>query len=166
MYRKAALAVEEVQFDAQAGDIAQQLQARYDPRHYRMDVRQAPLLRAFVTYDEAQDRWLMQLLHHHLALDHVGLEVVMEEMAAHLLGRGDTLAPAAPFRNFIAQARLGVSDQEHEAFFRDLLGDVEEPTLRYGLSDVQADGTRIDEARSQWMRPCRGGCGSRHGSLA
>ncbi|EGH36019.1 amino acid adenylation, partial [Pseudomonas syringae pv. japonica str. M301072] len=35
----------------------------------------------------------------------------------------DTLAASVPvpYRNYVAQARLGVSQAEHEAFFRDML---------------------------------------------
>ncbi len=47
----------------------------------------------------------------------------------------------------MAQARLGVSLEEHEAFFRGMLGDVEEPSAPFGLLDVQGDGSEIEEAR-------------------
>ena len=52
---------------------------------------------------------------------------------------------ALPYRNYVAQALLGVSEQEHEAFFRDMLGDIDEPTLPFGWQDVRGDGNQIEE---------------------
>ena len=46
VWRERSLAVEEVELDAAAGDVAEQLYARFNPRRYRMDVRQAPLAAA------------------------------------------------------------------------------------------------------------------------
>src|SRR5579862_9327976 len=43
VWRKAALPVEEVELDAAAGDVGQQLYARFNPRRHRIDVREAPL---------------------------------------------------------------------------------------------------------------------------
>jgi len=139
--------VEEVKVDASAGDVSRQLYERFNPRGYRIDIRQAPLLRGCITHDQEKGRWLFLLLLHHLAGDHTTLEVMQEEVQAHLLGQAEGLPAALPFRNLVAQARLGVSREEHETFFRKLLGDVEEPTTPFGLLDVRGDGTGIEEGR-------------------
>ncbi|MBV8368733.1 MAG: amino acid adenylation domain-containing protein, partial [Candidatus Eremiobacteraeota bacterium] len=138
--RRAPLAVEEVTVDPAAGDVAEQLAERFNPRHFRLDVRQAPIMRAYVARD-AGDGWAMVLLKHHLLGDHTAMEVMEHEVQMHLLGRADELAEPVPFRNFIAQARLGVSREEHEQFFREMLVDVDEPTAPFGLVDVRRDGS-------------------------
>ena len=89
---------------------------------------------------------------------------MQEEVQAHVLGQAERLPSALPFRNLVAQARLGVSREEHEAYFRKLLGDVEEATAPFGLLDVRGDGTGIEEARLLLDGVWRSGCGSRRAS--
>ena len=101
-----------VEDDAQA-----HLQAHGDPRHYRLDIRQAPLLHGFVAWDATGQRWLLQFLFHHLVMDHTTLEVMLEEMTLIRQGRREQLPAPVPFRNFVAQARYGISDEDHHAFF-------------------------------------------------
>ena len=119
-------------------------------RRTRLDIRQAPLLRGYVSWDAThaggQGRWLLSLLFHHLVLDHLTLEVVQDEIIAHLTGRQAELPPPLPFRNFVAQARLGDRPAEHERYFRALLEDVTEPTTPFGLVEVRGDGSGISEA--------------------
>jgi amino acid adenylation domain-containing protein len=147
VWRHAPLPVEAVELDAEAEDAPGQLWRRFDPRHYRMDVGRAPLLRACIAEDRARGRWLLLMLTHHLAEDHESIEVLREEISAHLRGVESTLPAPLPFRNYVAQARLGVSREEHERFFRGMLGDIEEPTAPYGLLDVWGEGHGIGEAR-------------------
>src|SRR6202044_977506 len=73
VFRTAALPVEEVRLDEDAGDGSEQLYARFDPRRLHIDVGQAPLLRAYIAYDRAKDSWLLMQLLHHLAGDHSAL---------------------------------------------------------------------------------------------
>ena len=146
VWRHAPVVMEEVDLDPEAGDIAQQLKTRFDPRHYRIDVRTAPLRRLFIAHDPVKGRWVMMQLFHHLSTDHTAQEVIQAEIRAHLSERLSELPAALPFRNFVAQARLGVSRQEHEAFFGQMLGDVEDPTAPFGLMDVRGDGSGIGEA--------------------
>ncbi|NWD72409.1 amino acid adenylation domain-containing protein, partial [Pseudomonas gingeri] len=146
VWRHAELSIEEVHLDPRVGAIVQQLQERFDPRQVRLDVRQAPMLRLVFTLDTANQRWLATLLFHHMVLDHTALDQVKREMQAWLLGQTDQLGASVPYRNYVAQARLGVSEQVHEAFFKDMLGDIDEPTLPFGLEDVQGDGSAIEQA--------------------
>ncbi|MDH6710138.1 amino acid adenylation domain-containing protein, partial [Kitasatospora sp. MAA19] len=112
-----------------------------------MDLTRAPLLRAHIAAEPTSDRWLMLLQQHHVTTDHTALEVLLGEINAVLAGRLDELRPPVPFREFVAQARLQVSREEHERFFTKLLGDVTEPTAPFGLSDVRGSATGVTEAQ-------------------
>ncbi|NWE30415.1 amino acid adenylation domain-containing protein, partial [Pseudomonas gingeri] len=145
--RQASLQVREVLLDPAEGDILEQLQARFDARHHRLDIGQAPLIQLLYATDPDRGRVVVLVLFHHLALDHTAMDVVNQELCTFLLDRADTLGVPVPYRNYVAQARLGISEQEHEAFFREMLGAIDEPTLPFGLQDVQGDGSAIEEVR-------------------
>ena len=147
VWRQAPLNVEEVILDPEANDAAEQLAERYDPRRYRLDVRVAPMINGFIAYDPREGRWLLLLLAHHLTFDNTALDLLLEEIRMHQLGQVEQLPAPLPFRNFVAQARLGMAPEEHEAFFRGMLADVDEPTAPFGLLDVQGDGSGIEEAK-------------------
>ena len=132
---------------ATSPDVAECLEARVDPRHHRIDVRQAPMVRAVAAHDPARGRWLLQLPSHHLVLDHTTLERIVEEIALIQSGRQAELPAPVPFRHYVAQARLGVAREAHEAFFRTLLADVTEATAPFGLLDTQGDGSAVEEVR-------------------
>ncbi|MGH8082210.1 MAG: non-ribosomal peptide synthetase, partial [Lysobacter sp.] len=132
VWRDAPLQVEQIALDPADGDILEQLRGRFDPRHYRADIRQAPLWRLVWAFDEPNRRWVALELSHHLIDDGVTLDLVRQEVGAILAGQGPQLAAPIPFRDFVAQARLGVSREEHENFFRGMLGDVGEPTAAFG----------------------------------
>jgi amino acid adenylation domain-containing protein len=149
VWRAATLRVQEVESDGH-GDVAEQLWARFDPRHHRLDVRRAPMLQVYVARDAEHGCWLLLLQMHHLAGDHTTLEVMDGEIRAYLVGQAHELPAALPFRSYVAQARLGISREEHEAHFRALLGDIEEPTAPFGVLDVRGDGTQVEQAR-QWL---------------
>jgi len=129
------------------GDLsAEQLKSHIESEYRRIDVRRAPMMRALAAPDADGSRWLLGLPGHHLVMDHTTLERIVEEIGAIQRGDGGDLPEPLPFRNFVARARLGVSEEEHEAFFTEMLGDVEEPTVPFGLLDVRGDGRDILEA--------------------
>ncbi|MGE6825804.1 condensation domain-containing protein, partial [Pseudomonas soli] len=113
----------------------------------RLELSQAPLIRLLYSADTGSQRVEALLQFHHIVLDHTALEIIGAELLGYLQGTTAPLQAPVPYRNYVAQARLGVSQAEHEAFFRELLGDIDEPTLPYGLSDVQGDGQAIEEAQ-------------------
>jgi amino acid adenylation domain-containing protein len=147
VWRKAVLPVEELHLDPINGEIDAQLFDRFDPRHHRIELRTAPMLRAYTAFDAPRDRWLLLILWHHIVGDHTTLDVIKSEINSLLRGRADQLPDSVPFRNAVAQARLGISEQEHEAFFKQMLGDVSEPTAPFGLFNVRGDGADIEDAR-------------------
>jgi len=144
VWRNAPLGVRTATLHSQDGP--RELWERFDPRSHRLDVRRAPLVEAIEAYDAPQDRWLLLLLFHHLAIDHTSLEIIFEEVHAHLEGRQRELPTPVPFRTFVTEALRTIPAHEHEAFFTAMLGGIEEPTAPFGLLDVQGDGSGILEA--------------------
>ncbi|MHA6885078.1 non-ribosomal peptide synthase/polyketide synthase [Ralstonia pseudosolanacearum] len=146
VWRHAGLAVEEVAL-ASGADLAGQLRSMFDPRRRPLlAIGQAPLVKLVYAADAVTGRCVAMLLFHHLVLDHLALERVRQEMQAHLSGQAAWLPAVVPYRDYVAQAKQRVSQAAHEAFFREMLGDVDTPTLPFGLQDVQGDGGAIEEA--------------------
>ncbi|UJD76475.1 non-ribosomal peptide synthetase [Photorhabdus luminescens] len=143
--RQAPLSVTELTLDPADGPISDQLAQRFDPRRHRIDLNQAPLLR-FVVAQESDGRWIVLQLLHHLIGDHTTLEVMNSEVQACLLGQIDSLPEPVPFRHLVAQARQGISQAEHTRFFTDMLAEVEEPTLPFGLAEAHHDGSQVTES--------------------
>nr|WP_283256376.1 non-ribosomal peptide synthetase [Photorhabdus aballayi] len=142
--RQAKLSVTELMLNPADGPICDQLIQRFDPHRHRIDLSQAPLLH-FVIAQEWDDRWIVLQLQHHLIGDHTTQEVMDHEIQAYMTGQGNSLPAPVPFRNFVAQTRLGVSQTEHTRFFTDMLAEVEEPTLSFGVTKVHYDGSQVAE---------------------
>ena len=114
----------------------------------RLDLGQAPLMR--LVYAEQSQRVVATLLFHHLVMDHVALDILQHEMQAFLLGTQDTLAAPVPYRNYVAQTRLGAED--HETFFREMLGEVDEPTEVPNLGTEENVRVGLDLSLSRRLR--------------
>jgi amino acid adenylation domain-containing protein len=145
VHRSARLPVEELDLP-DALDIEAELLAYSSPRRHRLDLSRAPLLRAFVVESPCKNEWLLALLYHHLVIDHVTLEIMVQEIHAILQHQSERLPHTVPYRNFIAQT-LSVPPSKHEAYFRERLGDIEEPTCLFGVTNVHADGHEVREGR-------------------
>ncbi len=144
VHRHAVLPVEELASVAK-DRIRQSLLEYTDPRHLRMDLQQAPLLAGYVIKDRDSEQCWLAMLNHHLVNDHHTTQLILSEIQLLLSGSAEQLPTVEPYRNFIARMR-NTSQAEHEAYFREQLGDVDEATAPFGLLNVQGDGGKVEEA--------------------
>ncbi|WP_186032348.1 AMP-binding protein, partial [Burkholderia gladioli] len=112
-----------------------------------LDLRRAPLLKARVTADADGGETGLELLHHHLTIDHITLETLVAEVARHLDGRTQDLPEPEPFRHFVARTLAYRHDERHAEFFRRQLGDLDTPSLPFGLADVAMRADSLRDAR-------------------
>ncbi|ANE74133.1 non-ribosomal peptide synthetase [Dickeya solani] len=145
--RHARVQVTEVELDPTNGPVMDQLVERYHPSHYRIDLTQAPLLSLYVAQDRQSGRWEMLMLLHHLIDDIASLQIMIRDITAFIMGRGQLLPAPQPFRRLIARIRAGASDIQHELFFRQMLGDIDAPTLAFGMANGAVDSASVVERR-------------------
>ncbi|URN02956.1 amino acid adenylation domain-containing protein [Actinomadura madurae] len=142
---RAELPVREVVLDPGGADPVEQLLAASGPR---MELGRAPLIDVHVAAAPDGGPGLLAMLRiHQMVRDHTSQEALLRELGAILSGREDELPEPLPFRDFVAQARLGTPREQHERYFAELLGDVDETTAPYGLLDVHGDGGDVERAR-------------------
>ncbi|KGS05275.1 non-ribosomal peptide synthetase [Burkholderia sp. ABCPW 111] len=144
VWRQAALHAE-IFSPAEEGHVPTQLLRHTDPRARRLDLSRAPLFALDIAHDPERGEWLLALTFHHLIADHLTLELIVAEITAILHGQAEALPAALPYRNFIAQVSSVPADV-HETYFREVLGDVDEPTAPFGVLEARDDGKEITEA--------------------
>ncbi|CAL2088803.1 non-ribosomal peptide synthase/polyketide synthase [Tenacibaculum sp. 190524A02b] len=142
---EAPLSIEEIKTDS-SRDIPSQLQEIVESGKQWMDVSKAPLLELKYSDDPDNDSYYLLINNHHLIMDHVGLEKIMEEITTYLLGEKNTLPDPVLYRDFIGHTLHQQSTNDSETYFTELLGDIEEPTYPFNLSDIRGNGTEIIEA--------------------
>ncbi|GAB7530609.1 hypothetical protein PS3A_30200 [Pseudomonas sp. 3A(2025)] len=152
VWRDAVLPVDTLTLPA--GDAIQHLCARFDPGVRPLDIRRAPMMALACAQDSdsspGQPRWLGLLQFHHLINDATSTAVLMAEINALLHNTGASLAAPVPYRNYVAQAGAANRQAGHEQFFKQLLGDIDEPTLAFDLRERPQDGRDHQEARA-WL---------------
>ena len=157
VHRKATLPVQYI--DIPAGrDAIEAIQELTDPQKTRLDMRQAPLLTAYITENGEQGEWLLSLLSHHMVCDHSTMELLIVEIQTLLHNPERQLLPSAPFRNLVAQSKQ-ISPNEHKSYFRSQLADIEVPTAPFNIFNVRVKsselttvGVKIDDNTAQLLR--------------
>ncbi|MFJ9845110.1 amino acid adenylation domain-containing protein [Kitasatospora sp. NPDC101155] len=113
----------------------------------RMPLDRGPLIRLQTGLEPDTGVWHAALSLHNVLHDASSLGLLFAELAAHMDGRADALPEPAQYRDFVAHTRRRPAGPEAAAFFTELLGDVTEPTVVFGLHDVHGDGRQVVEAR-------------------
>ncbi|MBF9000419.1 non-ribosomal peptide synthetase [Vibrio nitrifigilis] len=143
--RHVELDVDTLYFDEQ--DKVAALKERFDPDITRINVQSAPMMELHATQDPDNERWLLCLMMHHLCFDHTTLELMMEEVQAHILGCEAQLPAPLPFRNFVYESRKNIDIAAQTAYFSERFADIDEPCAPFGLLEVQGNGSDISELR-------------------
>ncbi|WP_162197954.1 non-ribosomal peptide synthetase [Pseudoalteromonas rubra] len=156
--REVTLPVTELDFSG-ANDVWAAFSGHVAEQPLWIELENAPLLQLSVCEDAAQGKHYALLCEHHLISDHVSLEILVHELTALLNGNEASLGEPVPYREFVGRTLARTASLDTEAFFTQMLGDVSEPTLPYGLTDVLNDGSGIetvhvtlDDAQAQRIR--------------
>ena len=144
VWRQARLNIEEVALLADEEEQAQ-LDELMSISQLHVEVEQAPLMRIQVIHPVEDEYCYVLIQEHHLVTDHVSGEIILEEVRSYLTGEECKLSSAMPYRNFVAHTLSETKAEEGEAYFKELLGDIEESTAPYGLLDVYGDGSEVEE---------------------
>ena len=151
VWREAPLAWHQAPASPPGADALASLRARVDPRRLRLDLTRAPLLHLVSQPDPDHQRWLLALCAHHLVLDQVSTAIVMAELTALRQGVAAAALPApVPMRDVVRQGLAPGRAAADEAFFRQMLAGVDQPTAPYGLLAVNGDAADAATAR-QWL---------------
>ncbi|MEL6558755.1 MAG: amino acid adenylation domain-containing protein, partial [Bacteroidota bacterium] len=94
------LPIEELQLDSSQA-ILPQLEEEIAPENLYMDLTTAPMLKAKIADDEANEAFYLVLHHHHLMMDHIGMAKVVEEVICYLSGQAESLPKPSLYRDFI-----------------------------------------------------------------
>ena len=144
--RQAKLPVQWLKLDGQ--DVKAQMLTRCEPGQQWMNLGQAPLVQLQVAIEPDSERHYVLLQLHHIISDHVGLEIIQQEIALYQAGLADTLPATLPYREFVAHAQQQALHHDAENYFKSVLGDLEETTAPFNVIDVNGDGTQVVELRA------------------
>lgn len=146
VWRRAVLSVKEVQLDPCRG-AREQMNDLMRPQSSGIDLRQAPLMQLILASAGVDGTWYALLQVHHIICDHQSLQAIVAEALAVMAGHADRLPQPAAYREYVAQALQSADLAEAETFFRSKLHDIDTTTAPFGVLDVNADGSRIEESR-------------------
>lgn len=149
---EAKLQVSQIDISDQANGL-QFMSERGRSRQLAMNLNQAPLLNVELAAKPESDERYILLQYHHIISDHVGLNILLKEIALHQQGLAASLVTPHPYREFIAHSIHQSKQQDARAYFEHLLSDVIEPTAAFNIVDAQRDCSDMEELTTLLPKP-------------
>ncbi|HEY6925615.1 MAG TPA: amino acid adenylation domain-containing protein, partial [Steroidobacteraceae bacterium] len=144
VYRQARLPVDVLTPDPRC-DVEEWMKKRMQPQRLRLNLRQAPLLRLQVAAHPQGTQWYALLQWHHIICDHQSAAVLLEDTLSSLDERVQVHEPF-PYREHVARILARTRDCNPEDLFQAKFGDVNEPTVPFGVRNVHVDSSQFAEA--------------------
>ena len=146
VYRDVTVPVEQMILDPN-NDAREQLRKRMLPERLGLDIRRAPLMHVQIASAGRSGGCYVLLQLHHIICDHDSVEAMFAEVMTILESRIHDLSVSVPYRDHVARSMANEHAQNAQEFFRKQLGDIDEPTILFGLTNVYGDGSRIEVGR-------------------
>lgn len=145
VYRQAKLVLETVT-PAPGVDAQKHIRGMLHGPHV-MNIHIAPMIQLKAACDTETGVWYMLFNMHHLVDDATSLGFLFSEVVAYLKGNEADLSNPIPYREFVGYVVNQMNSVDAKAFFEKMIGDVDEPTIPFGLTDVHGDGSGIIDMR-------------------
>ena len=149
--RKARLQVVELVLEAKQ-DAVEQFERKMTLAGRHIDLTHAPILALFAARDPATGQWLLLQQQHHIVCDQVSMGIEFSDLLAFLRDEGAALPEPVAYREFVAQSLHRARHFNVEAYFRESLAGIDEPTTPFGLLEVYRSD-RVTEERVQQLDP-------------
>ncbi len=142
--KKVELNVQEIALEGKK-EVLEELKDLVESGSHWIDLTKAPMIQIETADDIEKGGYYLIFKQHHTVLDHVGLEKIINEIMMFLSGEEANLPTPVLYRNFIAHTLHQQNVNDSESYFRSRFEEIEEPTLPFGLQDIQGDGSQIKE---------------------
>ncbi|MCJ8268621.1 MAG: condensation domain-containing protein, partial [Psychrosphaera sp.] len=165
--KQCQLAVEYVALDEYTST-AQAVTQLEGHRARHMSLQNGPLLQLKVGQCAQKAECFVLLEHHHLVIDHIGLEVMVEELAALILDKPQALMPSTPYRNIVAYAKAQNVDDKGVNYFKQKFADFEDATILFSADthyELSGSQRLLNATTSQRLRQLSVGAGYSVGAI-
>ncbi|WP_139488131.1 non-ribosomal peptide synthetase [Brevibacillus dissolubilis] len=112
-----------------------------------MNINLAPMIQLKTACDSHTGVWYVLFHMHHLIDDATSLRFLFAEVIAYLKGEEAGLSKPIPYREFVGYAIQQKNSVDAKTYFEGALGDVDEPTALFGLTNVHGDGSSVKDLR-------------------